>query len=340
MSPTNEPDPVRWGILGAGRIAEGAVLPALGKSPAARAHAIAARDRDRAVAMAGRCSVEKAYGSYDALLADPAVEVVYVALPNHLHVEYARKAAKAGKHVLVEKPVALTRAELVAFDGVDPRLRIAEAFMVRHQPRWQALRARLAGGEHGEVCTVSSLLSFMMTGEDDFRTRPEWGGGAIYDLGCYTAMAARFVFGREPLRALAECHRDARGIDMFSSVILDFGRGRHAVFAVSLAQASAQSLQVVCERACIDLPKAYVPSRTEPNLIHIDLSQDHAKSDLTTLEFAPLDQYEAEVTNFSRAVRGETVPFYGLDDARANMAAVDAIFESARTGAWAAVEGA
>ena len=123
MSPTNEPDPVRWGILGAGRIAEGAVLPALGKSPAARAHAIAARDRDRAVAMAGRCSVEKAYGSYDALLADPAVEVVYVALPNHLHVEYARKAAEAGKHVLVEKPVALTRAELVAFDGIDPRLR-------------------------------------------------------------------------------------------------------------------------------------------------------------------------------------------------------------------------
>ena len=117
-------------------------------------------------------------------------------------------------------------------------------------------------------------------------------------------MAARFVFGREPLRALAECYRDGRGIDMFSSVILDFGRGQHAIFAVSLAQASAQNLQVVCERAYIDLPKAYVPSRTEPNLIHIDLSQDHAKSDLTTLSFDPLDQYEAEVTNFSRARPG------------------------------------
>jgi predicted dehydrogenase len=333
-------DPVRWGILGAARIAEGAILPGLHNSPACAPHAIAARDEDRARAMAERGGVARAYGSYQALLADPEVEVVYVALPNHLHVEWARRAADAGKHVLIEKPAALARADLAALDRVDPRLKVGEAFMVRHQPRWQALRARLASGEHGEVRTVSSLLSFMMTKADDFRTRPEWGGGAVYDLGCYTAMAARFVFGREPVRALAECHRDGRGIDMFSSVILDFGCGHQAVFAVSLAQASAQNLQVVCERAYIDLPKAYVPSRTEPNLIHIDLSQDHAKSDLATLSFDPLDQYEAEVTNFSRAVRGEDAPFYGLNDARANAAVIDAIFQSARTGTWAPVEGA
>jgi len=290
--------------------------------------------------MAGRLGLPRAYGSYEDLLLDPDIEAVYVALPNHLHVEWARKAADAGKHVLIEKPIALTRADLAALDGIDPGLKVAEAFMVRHQPRWQALKERLAAGTHGEVCTVSSLLSFTMTNPHDFRTRPEWGGGAMYDLGCYTAMAARFVFGREPLRALAECRRDARGIDMFSSVILDFGAGRHAIFAVSLAQASAQSLQVVCERAYIDLPKAYVPSRTEPNLIHIDLSQDHARSDLTTLSFDALDQYEAEIANFSRAIRGESVPYHGLDDAIANMAALDAIFESARTGTWAAVKGA
>jgi predicted dehydrogenase len=134
---------------------------------------------DRAVAMAERCGIAKAYGSYDALLADSEIEVVYVALPNHLHVEWARKAADAGKHVLIEKPAALTRADLAALDGVDPGLRIAEAFMVRHQPRWQALRLRLTSGAHGEVRTVSSLLSFMMTKTDDFRTRPEWGGGAV-----------------------------------------------------------------------------------------------------------------------------------------------------------------
>lgn len=126
--------------------------------------------------------------------------------------------------------------------------------------------------------------------------------------------------------------------DMFSSVILDFGSGAHAIFSVSLAEASSQTLQVVCERAFIELPKAYVPSRTEPNLIHVDLSADHAKSDLTVLSFDPLDQYEAEVTNFARAVRGEDAPFHGLDDARANMACMDAIFASAASGGWAQVE--
>lgn len=330
-------EPVRWGILGAARIAEGAVLPGMVKSPDCAPVALAARDETRARVMADRFGIARAYGSYDALLADPEVEAVYVALPNHLHVEWVAKAAAAGKHVLVEKPIALTRADLAALDGLDPELKVAEAFMVRHQPRWQALRAKIASGDHGAPRTVSSLLSFMMTNADDFRARPEWGGGAVYDLGCYTAMAARFLFGREPERALATCERDARGIDMFSSVILDFGGGAHAIFAVSLAQASAQTLQVVCERAFIELPKAYVPSRTEPNLIHVDLSADHAKSDLTTLSFDALDQYEAEVTNFARAVRGEEAPFYGLDDARANMACVDAIFASAASGTWASV---
>ncbi len=330
--------PVRWGVLGAARIAEGAVLPGMVRSRYCEPVALAARNADRARAMADKFGIPRSYGGYDALLADREVEAVYIALPNHLHVEWARRAADAGKHVLVEKPIALTAKALTALSGVNPDLRIAEAFMVRHQPRWQALKDILRSGQFGAPRTVSSLLSFMMTNAEDFRTRPEWGGGALYDLGCYTAMAARFVFGCEPVRALAECARDQRGIDMFSSAILDFGQGRHAIMAVSLAQASAQTLQIVCERGYIDLPKAYVPSRTEANLIHIDTSADHAKSNVTTRAFEPLDQYEAEVSNFARAVRGEDAPFYGLSDARANMAVVDAIFASAAKGAWANVE--
>lgn len=331
-------NPVRFGILGAGRIAEGATLPAMTNSDACAPVAIADYDHARARAVADKFNIPKVYKSNDEVIADPEVEVVYVALPNHLHVEWAAKAAHAGKHVLVEKPIALKRKDLDAFDGVDPKLRVAEAFMVRHQPRWQALREIIGSRKHGAPRTVSSLLSFMMTKTDDFRTRPEFGGGAVYDLGSYTAMAARFIFGREPKRVFAESELDGRKIDMFSSVILDFGGGDHAIFAVSLAQASAQTLQIVCEGAFIELPKAYVPSRTEPNLIHVDLSQDHAKSDLTTLSFDALDQYQAEMTNFARAVRGEKVPFYGLDDARANMAVMDAIFASAASSDWVKVE--
>lgn len=330
--------PVRWGILGAARIADGAILPGISKSKKAIAQAVAARDLGRAQAMAEKHGVAKAYGSYEELLADPEIEVVYIALPNHLHVEWTRKAADAGKHVLCEKPAAMNAAELAALEGIDPALKISEAFMVRQQPRWIRLKEILTSGEYGRPLSFSSLLSFMMTNDQDFRRKPEWGGGAYYDLGCYTAMAARFVFGREPKRAMALMDRNAGGIDMFSSVILDFGDGRHASFMVSLATASSQSIQIVCEKAFINLPQAYVPSLRLPNTIAIDTSADHANSDIHTIEFPALDQYEEEVTNFSRAIRGEDVPYYDLDDARANAAVADAVFASAQTGAWTEIQ--
>lgn len=332
-------EPVKWGILGAARIAENAILPAMERSQFCRPWAIAARDVTRAAAMADRCFVPKAYGSYDALLVDPEIEAVYIALPNHLHVEWALKAAKAGKHVLIEKPAAMRASELADLSAAPPQLKIAEAFMVRHQPRWQHLRSILQEQRFGATLSFSSLLSFFMTKEDDFRQTPEMGGGAYYDLGCYTAMAARFVFAAEPLRAMALMQRNAAGIDMFTSVILDFGEGRHATFMVSLAQASSQSIEIVCERAFITLPQAYVPSRSEPNRIVIDTSTDHAKSDAHAIEFPALDQYEAEVTNFARAVRGLDAPFYGLEDARANATVADAVFASALSGTWANVKG-
>lgn len=333
-------EPVRWGILGAARIADGAVIPGMVASPDAMPLAIGARDLARAQAMAGKHGIARAYGSYDQVLADPDVEAVYIALPNHLHIDWARKAADAGKHVLIEKPGAMRATDYAALDGVDPALKISEAFMVRQQPRWIKLREILRGGDYGAPMTFSSLLSFMMVNEKDFRQKPEWGGGAYYDLGCYTAMAARYVFDAEPLRVMAAMEKNAGGIDMFTSVILDFGAGRQATFMVSLAQASSQSIQIVCERAFITLPQAYVPSRSQPNLIRIDTSADHANSEITEIEFPALDQYEAEITNFSRAVRGADAPYFDLQDARANAAICDAVFASAASGRWEAVKGA
>lgn len=331
--------PVRWGILGAARIADAAILPGLARSPYCRAVAIGARDGERAQAMAERHGVSRAYGSYQQVLDDPDVEAVYIALPNHLHVEWTRKAADAGKHVLCEKPAAMTAAEFDRLDGIDPALKISEAFMVRQQPRWIALRKLLQGGEYGRPMSFSSLLSFMMTNAGDFRQKPEFGGGAYYDLGCYTAMAARYVFSAEPRRVFATMERNAGGIDLFTSAILDFGDGRHATFMVSLAEASSQSIQIVCERAFITLPQAYVPSRVDPNVIAIDTSADHANSNVHRQEFPALDQYEEEVGNFSRAIRGEDVPYFDLKDARANAAIVDVAFASARSGTWIDVKG-
>ncbi|MFC3631566.1 Gfo/Idh/MocA family protein [Paracoccus angustae] len=333
-------NPVKWGILGAARIADGAVIPGMINSAHATPVAIGARDLSRAQAMADRHKIARAWGSYDEVLTDPDVEAVYIALPNHLHVEWARRAAEAGKHVLIEKPGAMRADEYAALEGIDPALKVSEAFMVRNQPRWIRLREILRGDEYGAPLTFSSLLSFMMTNDQDFRQKPEWGGGAYYDLGSYTAMAARYVFDAEPRRVMALMQRNAAGIDLFTSVIMDFGDGRQATFMVSLAQASSQSIQIVCERAFITLPQAYVPSRKEPNLIQIDTSADHANSQITTLEFPALDQYEEEITNFSRAIRGEDTPYFDLQDARANAAICDAVFASAESGDWADVKGA
>lgn len=329
-----ESRPVRWGILGAARIADSAMLPAISKSPIAEALAVAARDIGRARNLADRHGVPRAYGGYESLMADPDVEAIYIALPNHLHVEWARKALEASKHVLIEKPAAMQAHSLKMLDGFDPGLKISEAFMVRHQPRWQQLGKIMRSDEYGRPLTFSSLLSFHMTKQDDFRQRPEWGGGAYYDLGCYTAMAARFVFGAEPKRVMALMQKNTEGIDVSTSVILDFADGRQASFMVSLAQASSQSISIVCERAFINLPQAYVPSRTEPNSIVIDTSTDHAKTEAKTVNFPALDQYEAEITNFSKAVRGLDAPFYGLSDACANARVADAVFASVASGTW------
>ncbi len=332
-------NPVRWGIVGAARIADGAILPGMTKSAHCEPVALGARSLERAEAMAAKHGIQRAYGSYEEVLVDPQVEAIYVALPNHLHVEWTRKAADAGKHVLCEKPAAMRAEEFARLEGVNPALKISEAFMVRQQPRWIKLREILRNDEFGRPMTFSSLLSFMMTNEADFRQKPEYGGGAYYDLGCYTAMTARYVFDADPKRVFAAAEKNAAGIDMFTSVIMDFGSGRHATFMVSLAQASSQSIQIVCERAFIQLPQAYVPSRVSPNVIAIDTSADHANSNIHTLEFPSLDQYEEEVTNFSKVIRGEDVPYFDLADARANAAVADAVFESAKSGTWVEVKG-
>jgi len=330
----NRHGPVRWGILGAARIADTAILPGIARSAHARAVAIAARDIGRAQAMADRHGIRRAYGDYDALLADDEVDVVYIALPNHLHVEWAKKALQAGKHVLCEKPAALNRAQLQQLQGLTGSCQFSEAFMVRHQPRWQHLRTLLAERKYGAPLAFNSLLSFNMTKLDDFRQNPKWGGGAYYDLGCYTAMAARFVFGSEPERVQALMQKNAAGIDLRCSVILDFGEGRHATFTVALVGASTQTLDIVCENAYIRLPNAYVPSTTQASQLIVDTSTDHANANPVATGFAPLFQYETEVSNFSKAVRGEETVFYGLDDALANAAVADAVFASAHGGGW------
>lgn len=328
-------DPVRWGVLGAARIARSRVIPALQASPWCHLQAVGARDPALAREVGEVFGFSAAYGSYDEVMDDPQVEAVYIPLPNHLHVEMALKAARKGKHVLCEKPMALSAAQAAQLRAAPAGIHIREALMVRHQLRWKALRAQLLAGTYGQPRALHSTLSFPLSDPADFRHQAAFGGSALLDMGCYTAMAARYVFGREPLRVLATADlNEATGVDRTVSALLDFGQGCHALFTVSTDMALSQTLHVVCERGTVTLPAPYAPANLRPATMAWDASRDHDHPTVDVQVFDEGDQFEHEVTAFSRAVRGVEGDGFGLDDAVANMRVLDAVRASAHTGTW------
>ena len=246
--------PVIWGVLGTARIGMDKVLPAMQRSPLIELRGIASRNLATAEAAAQRLGIAQAYGSYDALLADPQIEAIYNPLPNHLHVPLTLAAARAGKHVLCEKPIALSADEARALLGVAGQVRIAEAFMVRHHPQWQRVRELLRSGRIGTPRAVQAVFSYFNDNPADIRNQPDIGGGALYDIGCYAIVAARHFFEAEPLRAVALVDRDPQlGIDRLTSGLLDFGAGRQLSFTVSMQCRSHQRVTVLGTQGRIEL---------------------------------------------------------------------------------------
>src|SRR5258708_6016854 len=192
--------PVRWGVLGAANIAVNKVIPAMQLGTHTPVVAIASRDRSRAEAAARRLGIPRAYGSYEELVADPEVDAIYNPLPNHLHVPWSVRAADAGKHVLCEKPIALNAREALELIAARDRAHvlIAEAFMVRAHPQWAAVRELIAEGRIGDLRVVSGHFSYFRRDPGDIRSNPDWGGGALMDVGCYPITLSRWLFGEGP----------------------------------------------------------------------------------------------------------------------------------------------
>ncbi|WP_349618041.1 Gfo/Idh/MocA family protein [Azotobacter salinestris] len=292
--------PVRWGIISTAAIAREKVIPALLASPWCQIQAIGSRTLESAQSCAQRFDIPRAYGSYEAVLDDPDVEAVYVPLPNHLHIDLVLAATARGKHVLCEKPFALTASEVRRLRDVPGHLVVGEAFMVRHHPQWAQLRRMLRSGEHGPVRAVQILLSCTITAPDDIRLNPAAGGGALYDVGSYAVMTARYIYEREPRQVFCTVERDPLGgVDTQASAILDFGDGRQATFTVGLKMAATQRLQIVCERSVLDLPAAYIPTGTNPAGLWIDSQPGVDKSAPAFLPMPVADQYLCEVTHFA-----------------------------------------
>jgi predicted dehydrogenase len=327
---------IRWGVLGVAKIATSKVIPAMQKSELIEVVAIASRSLDKAQKAAQALAIPRAYGSYEALLADPDVDAVYNPLPNHLHVPFSKLAAAAKKHVLCEKPIALSAAE--ARELVVARDRhgvlIQEAFMVRTHPQWLAARALVREGRIGALRVVQSAFSYFNDDPANVRNLADIGGGGIYDIGCYPITTSRFLFDEEPTRVLALVERDpAFGTDRLATALLEFPSGQ-ALFVCSTQLVLYQRTQILGTRGRIEIEVPYNAPADRPCRIFVDDGRDTLGSGIETLAFDTLDQYTLETEAFSRAIlEGKPAPI-PLEDAVCNMAVIDALFRSATSGRW------
>lgn len=330
---TPAPRPVRWGILSTARIGRQKVVPALLKSPSAVVDAVASRSEASARAFAEPFGIPKAYGSYEALYDDPDIDAIYNALPNHLHLETTLAALARGKHVLVEKPIAMSRDEAVRIKQAAGSLLVAEAFMIRHHPQWHAVAEIIGSGRIGPVRMVQTAFSFRNVDPANIRNRPETGGGALLDIGCYAIASARFIFGAEPRRVLALVDRDpAMATDRTDTIIADFGDGRQFSAMLSTQSFRHQRVGIIGTEGRLELPTPFAAPTEGETGFAIDLRGPGEP--METISLPPADQYALQVEAFSRAVAGTGAWHHGLDDAIANMAALDALFRSERSGGW------
>lgn len=323
---------VRWGILSTARIGREKVIPATRQAGNCEVLAISSRDTDRARKVAEALDIPRVHDSYEALLADPDVDAVYIPLPNHLHVPWSIKALSAGKHVLCEKPIGLSGAEggqLLEAARQHPGLKIMEAFMYRHHPQWLKARALVRDGAIGELRTVHSFFSYFNEDPANIRNVPEMGGGAMMDIGCYCVSLARFLFAAEPEAVLGRVERDPRfGTDRLSSGILEFGKGS-ATFTCSTQLASYQRVQILGSRGRIEIE---IPFNAPPGRA-CRIWHQH-RGGVEEIPVEPCDQYTIQAELFARAVIDDSPVPTPLADGIANLRVIEAIFSSADSGVW------
>jgi predicted dehydrogenase len=325
---------LRWGVLGAAKIALQQVIPAMQAGRYCLVEAIASRDLARAQEAARWRGIPRAYGSYEALLEAADVDAVYIPLPNHLHVPWAIKALEAGKHVLCEKPIGLDAGEARQLEAVarkHPELRIMEAFMYRFHPQWQRTTEIVASGGVGRLRTVHAFFGYYNVDPDNIRNKPESGGGALMDIGCYCLSLARFLYQAEPQRVLGVMQRDpSLGVDYLTSGLLTFAAGT-ATFTCATQLAPYQRVQVVGDQGRIELEIPFNAPADRPSRLWHQMGGETKE---VWLELA--NQYTLQGDAFALAVlENKPVPT-PLEDAVGNMAAIDAIVRSAEEGTWVA----
>ncbi len=328
---------IRFGVLSTARIGVEKVIPAMQRGRQTEVVAIASRSADKARAVAERLGIPRWHGSYDALLADPAVDAVYIPLPNDQHLPWSIRALEAGKHVLCEKPIGLSAVEarqLAAAGQRRPDLKLMEAFMYRHHPQWRAAKEFVAAGKIGPLRTIHTQFSFFSDDPANIRHDPAKGGGGLMDLGCYAISLARWLFAAEPRRVVGWLQIDPRfGVDRLASALLDFGEGT-ATFSCSMHAIPSQQVQIIGTEGRIELSD--IPFNAPIDRPCSLLLERGAAT--RRIEFEVCNHYTIQGDLFAQSILDDAPVPTPIDDAVRNMAVIDAVVASARTGSWIAPE--
>jgi len=323
---------IRWGVLSTANIGVAKVLPAMQRGAFCDITAIASRELAKAQATAKQLGIPKAYGSYEELLADPDVDAIYNPLPNHLHVPWSIKAIEAGKHVLCEKPIALTTAEAQTLADAakqHPQLKVMEAFMYRHHPQWQRARQIVAAGGIGTLRTIQSTFSYYNDDPSNIRNQADIGGGGLMDIGCYNISISRFIFDAEPQRVCGIVEYDPQlKTDRLASGMLDFGRGT-ATFTCSTQLASYQRVNIFGDTGRIEIE---IPFNAPPDR-PCKIWHQH-DGGIEEIAFEICDQYTLQGDALARAILDDTPVPTPIEDAVANMAVIEALVRSSKSGTW------
>ncbi len=320
-------DPVRWGIVGAANIGVRAVAPAIRASSNGKLVAIGSRNAQHAAELYSFAPNVRIYNSYEAIINDPEIEAVYIPLPNSLHAEWTIKALQAGKHVLCEKPLAVTREqgeEMVEVAHASQRL-LMEAFMYRFHPQiiWALEQVRLEA--IGPIRLVRASFSFDIRSHvENIRLQPELAGGSLMDVGCYALNLFRAVYEHAPLSAAARVHVEgATSVDLATNAVLDYGDGRFGILDASFSLPSRQGAEIVGETGIITLPVPFTPGSYEMTAFVTKNGQ------MTEQSFSGVDQYQLEVEHFAQCIRSGQDPKLLLSETLENLATIEAIYEAA-----------
>lgn len=317
---------IQWGVLGTATIAREDVIPAMLKSKHCSVMAIASRNKKKAETTAKEFNIPKCYQGYQELLNDPEVEAVYIPLPNHLHVEWAKKALIAGKHVLAEKPIALSSEEAVGLLETakqHPELKIAEAFMYKYHPQWIKVKQMVDDDEIGILKTIQSSFSFFEDAADHIVNNKQFGGGGLMDIGCYSISVSRLLFGSEPKSVLAniEYHPEFK-VDIFAAGILEFDQGSSSFFCATQL-VDNQQVEIFGTEGSIKFELPFNPPNNRPSKIWL------TKHEVTTeMEFEICDQYTLQADVFSLTILENNKTPVHLEDAIDNMRVIEKMHES------------